>query len=67
MNGLQGCSRAEVTRAGDGANRLVNVSGPVELLMFVQHWVGSRVGCGRWSGVRGVILVLSYPIVLAFQ
>jgi hypothetical protein len=34
--------------------------------VFVQYWVDSWAGCGR-RGACGVVVVLSYPSVLAFQ
>jgi len=33
----------------------------------VQHRVDGCAGCGRWCRVRGAVVGLSYPIVLAFQ
>ena len=50
--GLRGCSRVEVARAGDRANRLVVVGRPVEPYVFVR------------CRVRGAVVGLSYPVVL---
>ena len=66
MNRLQGCIGAEVAYPGDGTDRLVIIGHPVKPYMFVQCWVNGCVGCKRWSGVRGVIPVLLYLIVLPF-
>jgi hypothetical protein len=33
--------------------------------VFAWYWVDGRAGCGRWCGVRGAVVWLSYPVVLA--
>jgi hypothetical protein len=63
---LRGCIRAEVAWARDWADRRVVVGRPVEPRVFVRYWVDGWAGCGRW-GACGVVVVLSYPSVLAFQ
>jgi hypothetical protein len=61
-----GLGRAEIARIGDWANGLIDVGHPVEPCVSMRHWVGSRVGCGRWCGVCGAVVALPYPVVLTF-
>ena len=61
-----GLGRAEITWAGDWTDRLVIIGRPVKQYVFVRCWVNGHLGCGRWSRVRGVVLMLSHLIVVAF-